>query len=315
MARKLRIEYPGAIYHVMNRGDRREAIFRDDVDRHCFVQCLAEACAKTGWQVHAYVLMGNHFHLVVETPQGNLVAGMKWLLGTYTGRFNRRHKLFGHLFSGRYKALIVDGSGNGYLKTVCDYVHLNPVRAKMLPPETPLKEYAWSSWPAYLAAPGKRPDWLRVDRLLGEWGIPKDSPAGRLHLEASLEARRGAETGADLKAIRRGWCLGGEEFKTELLAQMTEQRGPEHYGAELVEAAEVKAERLVREELSRAGWSEKELAQRPKGDKVKVKIALRLRQETTMTVAWIAERLQMGSRDALNNLLCRKRKEKHNVRD
>ena len=116
MARKLRVEYAGAIYHVMNRGDRRELIFIDDADRQRFVETLGEVCAKTGWQVHAYVLMPNHFHLLVETPQPNLVAGMKWLLGTYTSRFNRRHKLFGHLFSGRYKSLIVDGSGSGYLK-------------------------------------------------------------------------------------------------------------------------------------------------------------------------------------------------------
>ena len=100
MPRPLRIEYPGAIYHVMNRGDRREEIFRDDKDQELFLTTLAEACAKADWQVHAYCLMGNHFHLVVETPQGNLVAGMKWFLGTYTSRFNRRHKLFGHLFSG-----------------------------------------------------------------------------------------------------------------------------------------------------------------------------------------------------------------------
>ena len=131
MPRKLRVEYPGAIYHVMNRGDRREPIFRDDADRKLFLATLGECCGKTDWQVHAWCLMLNHFHLVVETPKANLVAGMKWFLGTYTARFNRRHKLFGHLFSGRYKALVVDGSGNGYLKTVCDYVHLNPARAKL----------------------------------------------------------------------------------------------------------------------------------------------------------------------------------------
>jgi REP element-mobilizing transposase RayT len=100
----------------MNRGDRRELIFVDDADRQRFVDTLGEVCAKTGWQVHAYVLMLNHFHWVVETPQPNWVAGMKWLLGTDTSRLNRRHKLFGHLFSGRYKSLIVDGSGSGYLK-------------------------------------------------------------------------------------------------------------------------------------------------------------------------------------------------------
>src|SRR6266542_371890 len=112
MPRKLRIEYPGAIYHVMSRGDRREPIFRDDEDRKLFLATLGECCGKTDWQVHAWCLMPNHFHLVVETPKGNLVAGMKWFLGTYTSRFNRRHKLFGHLFSGRYKALIVDGPTN-----------------------------------------------------------------------------------------------------------------------------------------------------------------------------------------------------------
>jgi REP element-mobilizing transposase RayT len=113
----------------MNRGDRREEIFRDDQDRRRFLETLAEACGKTGWQVHAYCLMPNHFHLVVETPEANLVAGMKWFLGTYTSRFNRRHKLFGHLFSGRYKALVVDNTSPGYLKRVCDYVHLNPAPA------------------------------------------------------------------------------------------------------------------------------------------------------------------------------------------
>jgi REP element-mobilizing transposase RayT len=92
MARKVRIQYPGAIYHVMNRGDRREAIFEDDEDRERLLKTLTEGCQKTGWQVHAYCLMRNHFHLVLETPQPNLVVGMKWLLGTYTSRYNRRHK-------------------------------------------------------------------------------------------------------------------------------------------------------------------------------------------------------------------------------
>src|ERR1039457_729708 len=195
MARKLRIQYPGAIVHVMNRGDRREAIFEDDEDRQRLLKALTEACEKTGWQVHAYCLMRNHFHLVIETPQPNLVAGMKWLLGTYTSRYNRRHKEFGHLFSGRYKALIVDGSGNGYLKTVCDYVHLNPARAKVVKAKEPLSALVWSSYPQYLAAPARRRNWLRVDRLLGEWGIPKDSEAGRGGFAERMERRGGGGLG------------------------------------------------------------------------------------------------------------------------
>jgi len=308
MARKLRVEYPGAVYHVMNRGDRREAIFKDDKDREIFLSTLAEACGKTGWEVHALCLMGNHFHLVVETLQGNLVAGMKWLLGTYTGRFNRRHKLFGHLFSGRYKALVVDGSGGGYLKTVCDYVHLNPARAKLVRPEEPLRAYRWSSWPEYLKRPGKRWAWLRVDRLLGENRIPLDSTAGRRQLEAVMEARRAAETGADYKRVRRGWCLGKESFRKELLGQMKERLGAEHYGAERQETAEAQAEGIVAEELKRQRWREEDLGQRSKGDAVKVALAARLRAETVMTVKWIAERLQMGAPGYVNLLLYRRRK-------
>jgi putative transposase len=92
MARQLRIQYEGAIYHLMSRGDRREAIFHDDLDRKSFLQALGAVCEKTGWQVHAYCLMSNHFHLVIETPRSNLSAGMQWLLGSYTERFNRRRR-------------------------------------------------------------------------------------------------------------------------------------------------------------------------------------------------------------------------------
>jgi len=308
MARKLRVEYPGAIYHVMNRGDRREPIFRDDADRRRFEETLAEAWTKTRWQVHAYVLMPNHFHLVVETPEPNLVAGMKWFLGTYTARFNRRHKIFGHLFSGRYKSVLVDGSGNGYLKTVCDYVHLNPARANLVNPEEPLRSFVWSSWPAYLLGPSKRPPWLRVDRLLGECGIPMDSAAGRHRLEQALEDRRRAEAGDAFSAVRRGWCLGGEDFRKELLAQMSERIGAEHYGPERAESDVEKAERIMAAELKRRGWAEEQLRERPKGDAIKVKLAQRLRSETVQTVEWLAKRLHLGSRAYANHLLWRARK-------
>lgn len=310
MARRLRVEYAGAIYHVMNRGDRGELIFLDERDRMRFVETLAEVCLKTDWQVHAYVLMSNHFHLVVETPEPNLVAGMKWFLGTYTGRFNRRHQLFGHLFAGRYKSLIVDGSGNGYLKTVCDYVHLNPARAKLLPTTDPLKSYHWSSWPMYLRAPTRRPTWLRVDRLLRAHGIPKDSLAGRRFLERSLEGRRAIEA-EDFRSVRSGWCLGDETFRAELLAQMGDQMGPEHYGAERSESAEAKAEHIIKEAMAYMQWDQHDLISRSKGDVEKVKLAVRLRAETTMTVAWIAKRLEMGSRNYVNHLLhSRKSKDK-----
>ena len=171
-----------------------------------------------------------------------------------------------------------------------------------------LKSFAWSSWPAYLLARAKRPAWLRVDRLLGEWGIPKDSPAGRQRLEQALEERRGSEEGEEFKPIRRGWCLGEETFRQELLAQMSERIGAEHFGQERAETAEALAEQIITEELKRRRWQEADLKTRPKGDAEKVALAARLRAETTLTVGWIAERLGMGTRGHLNNLLYRKRK-------
>lgn len=303
MGRQLRIEYPGAIYHVMNRGDRQEPIFRDEQDRWRFLETLGEGCGKTDWQIHAWCLMSNHFHLAVETPQANLVAGMKWFLGTYTNRFNRRHKLFGHLFSGRYKALIVDGSGDGYFKTVCDYIHLNPVRAGLLKPDQPLRDFAGSSYPAYLQLPAKRPAWLRVDRLLGEMGIPRDTAAGRRQFELRMEQRRAQERGGDWKELRRGWCLGDAEFRRQLLEMMDGHMGEHHYGAPRWENALDKAERLVRSGLRANGWTEEDLRLRRKSDSVKITLAARLRKETTMTMKWIANRLHMGAWTHLNKRL------------
>ena len=310
MARKLRVQYEGAIYHVMNRGDHREDIFRTEKDRELFLETLGQTCAKTDWQIHSWCLMRNHFHLVIETPKANLVDGMKWFLGTYTSRFNRRYQLFGHLFSGRYKALFVDGSGNGYLKTVCDYVHLNPARAKLLSARQTLSAYRWSSYGEYLKEPSRRWRWLRVDRLLGEHGIPKDSVAGRQEFENRMELRREAEDGQEFRGILRGWCLGGETFRKELLAQISEKRGAEHYGQEVRESAEEKANRIVKEELEKLGWQEADLIRRRKGDPEKLGIALRLRQETTMTLAWTAQRLKMGTKTHLSHLLYWRGKER-----
>jgi len=209
MARKLRIEYPGAIYHIMSRGDHGEDIFRCDPDRESFLQTLGQACEKTDWQVHAWCLMRNHFHLVVETPKPNL----------------------------------------------------------------------------------------------GEHGIQQDSPAGRAEFEKAMEARRLAEEGADPEAELPGWCIGSQAFRQELLEQMRHRAGPEHYGPEVRESAEEKANRIVAEELRSLGWREADLAERPKGHPEKVRIAARLRADTTMTLAWVAGRLRMGTRTHLAHLL------------
>ena len=111
MPRSIRIEVAGALYHVMARGNRRERIYHDDDDRRFYLKTLAEGCEMTGWRVHAWVLMSNHYHLLIQTPEPNLVAGMKWLQNTYTRRFNLRHRLWGRLFGDRYKAVPVESRG------------------------------------------------------------------------------------------------------------------------------------------------------------------------------------------------------------
>jgi REP element-mobilizing transposase RayT len=280
MPRQLRIDFPGAIHHVLSRGDRRENIYRDDVDRQDLLKTLAEACQQTEWQVHACCLMRNHFHLVVETPKANLVAGMHWLLSTYTMRLNRRHEPPGHVFSGRYKALVVESDGGGYLKTVCDYVHLNPVRAHLLGAQDRLLRYPWSSLVWYPSAPAHRPGWMRVDRLLGEHGIPQDTAAGRMEFEGRMEARRRQEEDEDqLQPLRRGWCLGSPEFRQRMLAQL-EQRGGENPNAAVRrESAEAKAERMVAQELAR------------------------LRRETLLPLKRIAARVGLGTSKGANRNL------------
>lgn len=213
------------------------------------------------------------------------------------------------VFSGRYKALVVDGSGKGYLRTACDYVHLNPVRARLLQPGQRLLEYPWSSFGFYLAAPPHRPAWLRVDRLLGEHGIGRDTAAGRQEFEQRMEARRAAAGDpAEWQTMRRGWCLGPAQFKANLLERLEGKLGEHHAGELKRESAEAKAERIIQQELKRLRWSPGEWSQRPKSDPARLAIAERLRRETTLTLPWIAARLHAGTWKSLNAKLYRWRK-------
>lgn len=287
------------MYHLMSRGDRKEAIFEDDEDRVKFLQTLGETCMKAEWQVHAYCLMGNHFHLVVETPKPTLVSGMKWLLGTYTQRFNARHRVRGHLFAGRYKSLIVDGSDNFYLRVVCDYVHLNPLRAGLLGKGEPLDGYMWSSFPEYLKTPRKRLRWLRVDRLMGEHGIDRDNTKGRREFRENMANRCGQEGHAEEElwaGIRRGWKFGAEDF-VERLAEVgkaiTGKQGS-HLSEEREETMEAKAHGVIRSYLAEGKIGKEDFLKLKKGDPKKVQLAAKLRRETTMTMAWIGRELNAG---------------------
>ena len=164
MARPLRIEFPGALYHVMSRGNERKPIVRDNTDREKRLDWLRRTVETYGWRLHAFVLMDNHEHLFVETPEPNLSAGMQLLNGSYTGYFNRRHGRSGHLFQGRFRGHLIEEEG--YFLEVSRYIHLNPVRAKCVArPE----HYRWSSYRGYLRASKALP-WMTYVRVLGEFG-------------------------------------------------------------------------------------------------------------------------------------------------
>ena len=145
MASRIHINWPGALYHVTDRGNERRAIFRDDQDRRRFLDYLGEAVKKYCLQIHAFCLMPNHYHIEIETSQGNISHAMQWLKTTYTVNFNKRHRRVGHLFQGRFKAILVEKEN--HLLELTLYIHLNPVRAGLavLP-----EDYAWSSYPDYI---------------------------------------------------------------------------------------------------------------------------------------------------------------------
>ena len=172
MARPLRLEFAHALYHVTSRSDRREDIYHDDADRQAWLSVLAQVCKRFNWTVHAYCLMSNHYHLLVETPDANLSAGMRQLNGVYTQLTNRAHRRVGHVFQGRFKAIVVDK--DNYLLELARYVVLNPVRAGMV--EEP-GQWPWSSYGAMLA-PGWLPgaDWLATDKLLAYFAPGHQSP-------------------------------------------------------------------------------------------------------------------------------------------
>jgi REP element-mobilizing transposase RayT len=300
----LRIEYRGAVYHVMARGNQGRAIYRDDQDRNRFLETLGEACAKTGWRIHAYVLMGNHYHLLVETPAANLVAGMKWLQGTYTQRYNGRHRLRGHLFQGRYKSVPVEAENAGQLAVVSSYIHLNPARAGLIRiGQDRLKSYRWSSYPWYVGRGRGRPAWLELQRVMGALGLgPNERRRYESHLESrvlelGLKAGR-AELQAQWKALRRGWYLGGASFGEQLRARisglMAGRRRESHSGGGKQAHGEQAAEELFQAGLARLGLAEEDLRRGRKVTAEKAALAQWLRLRTMVSLRWVAQRLGMG---------------------
>lgn len=202
MARPLRLEFAGALYHLTARGNARGEIFLDDEDRRLFAGLLSKEIAQQGWRCYAYCLMSNHFHLLIETPAGNLVSGMRRLNGVYTQAFNRRHGRVGHVLQGRYKAIVVDKESYGL--ELCRYIVLNPVRAKMVKrPE----DWRWSSYRA-IAGLVSAPDWLDVDWLLRQFG----SDVNRARYAYRRFVSEGIGQASPWEHLRGQIWLGGEDF-------------------------------------------------------------------------------------------------------
>jgi len=305
MPRKPRIEYAGAVYHVLNRGDQGDRVFKDELDVDNFLSLLGKTAGQCGWVLHAYCLMPNHFHLLLETREANLVAGMKWFMGGYTQAYNRRHGLRGHLFQGRYKALPVESGEGGYFEKVSTYIHLNPARAGLLRRESPiLAEYKRSSYPVFLDRKA-RPEWLEVKRVLGNLGLKDDGHGrdayGRYMQERLIELRtkKGRKLYAGLwKGIRHGWCIGGESFEAEMLGRLKTSvaagQRESYSGVEMVKHDEGEAERLVRAGMKVLRLGNEELERMRNGALEKKLLAWLVKSRAMVSHRWMTDRLKMG---------------------
>lgn len=206
MARPLRLEFPGAVYHIISRGNRRQAIYLCDADFEAFLECLSEVCSRFNWIVYAYCLMSNHYHLLAETPDANLSRGMRQLNGTYTQTFNRTHHKVGHLFQGRYQAIVVQKEN--YLLELTRYIVLNPVKAKMV---AAAGDWPWSSYRA-TTGDSKPPVWLAADDLLRHFGNTK--PNARRAFSQFVADGTNADN--PLEATRYQLILGDDAFAEQL---------------------------------------------------------------------------------------------------
>jgi len=295
MARKLRMESEGGIYHVISRGNYRADVFRLEKTKQAFLQCLDEACSKTGWRVHAWCVMSNHYHLALETPAANLVEGMRWLQGTFSVRFNRLRSERGHLFQGRYKSLIVDPDGG--LGPLCHYIHLNPIRAKICP-VAELSEWRWSSLHGIMH-PKLRQSWFSPEAALNHAGGLTDTPKGRrkyLKYLDWLQEDQPAQKVLKFETMCTGWAIGSVAFKKDLVTEHREvaaalQRG-DRENEDLREAVRQDA---LAAGLQRLGKNRADLIRDGKSEPWKIALASALKWRTTATNRWLGENLKLGA--------------------
>jgi len=312
MARSLRIEKADGVYHVINRGNYRQDLFINEGAHLAFERCLFEACEMCGWVLEGYCVMTNHFHLVIRTPAGNLVYGMKWLQSTFANRYHHYRKVHGKLFQGRYKSLIVEEES--YLGALLHYVHLNPVRARIVD-VAGLRDYRWSSY-WYLQHPAKRPAFMDVSGCLEAAGGLADTSAGRRKYReylAWLSADASAQKELLFDRMCRGWAIGSKDFKKDLLSEEAERvkagaagskviepRQERYDGKELREANELKWEVFLERGLSVLGKDAADIREDLKSAAWKVMLAAVIKGHTSATNVWITKKLNMGISQAVS---------------
>lgn len=306
------MQYPGAIYHVFDRGDRKEPIFLDPEDRTAFLRTLAETCERTGFLIHSHVLMKNHYHLLLETPEANLVAGMKWLQGTYTQRFNRRHQLVGHLYQGRYKAKPIEPDHPGYFRRVVEYIHLNPAQGGIpLGSPAQLQSYPWSSFRYFVQKNRSLHKWLTPAKAFSSFGL-EDNHAGRQSFRDYLNVRaQEIVNGAidprmklEIAAIEKGWCLGSESFSKWLMEQVdkvvTGHQRESYAGPELIYHDEQAAQRWLDSGLHAIALTLEQVRALRHNEPQKQCLAWWVKSQTVITDRWLVERLCMGHRSNIS---------------
>ncbi len=292
MARRLRIQFPGARYHVINRGNLRHDIFATAGARRSFVGVAGEACEKFGWQVHAYIVMRNHFHLALETPGPNLVAGMHWLQSTFAVRLLRFHGQHGHVFQGRYKSPVIQD--DAHLARVCDYIHLNPVRAGVVAVER-LAQFASSSLSAWLG--GSAPKWLQPAIVLEAAGCANQSKPWLGYSAYLVEIAKGDANDDRMVrgAFSRDWAIGTAAWRKALARKHAHLAlAPELSQAEVKELQSERWERALESALQESGRTTAELASAQKSAPWKRALARKLRDAVAPPYRWLAEKLCMG---------------------
>lgn len=304
MARRIRIQFPGARYHLINRGNYRHDVFASEGAWQAFVRTLAEAAEQFRWQVHAYVVRSNHYHVALETPEPNLAVGMHWLQTTCATRHNRFRRRHGHLFQGRFKSLLIQDSA--HLARVVDYIHLNPIRAKILPTDR-LLDFQPSSLGALVS--GARPTWLVVDQFREAAGLTASIKDWPDHLKGLVFVANNPGDDERMKrgALSAGWASGTSGWRKALAREYAQTKlAPEWAADELEDFRQNLWQQELELGLAQLGQTLNAAAAAPKTIRWKLELAYQLRQASAAPYSWIAKTLKMGAASSVRAALSRR---------